>query len=439
MAKKIAMTLKTIFKHPIAMLLMNRSEKVNWQELIDLWKPDLFSRKPAPAYNVDGEFQGTDLDMHTFLSALVDRGAMINLPEYKAMRGTVLKEGQYLVSKENRHGKCMGLSSNKDVFSFGVRIKDVNVMLSEDAGDFRVFNLMDVTGEWHEGWKSLEFLPNQKENDFIEQWALSNDNKITFKHFISPWRRYTIYSAAYFLTKMAIIRLDDEAKYLSGLIRYMDTQGIKLPEEEKKVWPSSTKVENEKKITVKSVTFDVDIPPLSGEYPMVDMTWDNLKEAIKRRKWLVYTVKPILQYALRGNEFANFKYINGGKEFPHWIQGVQWEEGYTMPPTFTVNTNFIKKFKDPTIISVLKLMENRSYKENELPQFFKEYSKLKELFFGNSEVDLLLQDNVKVTKGRTSYDRLIMFQPDVGKYGVSLLRKTFEKTETVNENFFPTS
>lgn len=434
--KKIAKTLQEILNDSRAKIIMNRGKEVDWNYFIKLWEPDLFSRKPGMAYNIDGEYMGTDLDMHTFISALVARKAMINIPEYQSMRETVKKEGQMIVSKDNRHGKCLGLSSNKDVFSFGIRIKDFNVMTSNTAGDFRVFNLLNILGEWHEGWKTIQFMPDKKENDFIEQWTLANKDNITFDYFISKWRKHSIYSAAYFLTKMALLRLNDEAKYLAGMIKVMQKAGIMYPETEIKEWPKQTKVGDAKKVKVKSITYKTDIPPLMGVYPEIDMIQENLIKITAIRKKLVYTIKPILQYAIRGNEYANYKYINEGKEFPYWIQNARWEQDYKAPPTFTVNVNFIKKFKDhPKAFLILTLMNDRSYKENELPQFYEEYEGFNLRLNDISEVHPEVKEKVKTTKGKIIYERLIMFQGDVGTYGVSLLKKVIEKTEIVNKEY----
>lgn len=436
MAKAIAKTLTGILNNPLAKIIMNRATPVDWEVLIALWQADLFNRKPAPAYSIDGKYMGTDLDMHTFISALVQRGAMINIPTYQSMRESTVKEGQMIVSKDNRHGRCIGLSSNKDVFSFGVRIKDLNVMMSEDAGDFRVFNLLNILGEWHKGWQTIQFMPNQKENDFIEKWNLAGDDRITFEHFISKWRKYSIYSAAYFLTKMAIARLDDEAQYLAGMIKMMLKAGITYPPEEVKEWPKQEKIGDVKKVKVKSVTFKADIPPFYGEYPKIEMSQENLIKITALRKKLVYTIKPTLQYSIRGNEYANFKYVNDDNEFPHWIKNAEWQKDYKTHPTFTVNANFIKKFKNnDEIINILSLMRERSYKENELPQFYEEYVNLNMIYYNSNECPEQIKEKVKVTKGRAVYDRFIMFQGNVGAYGIGLLRKTFEKTETVNAEY----
>lgn len=434
--KKIAKTLQEILTDTRAKVIMNRGKPVDWDYFMKLWEPDLYSRKPGKAYDVDGDYMGTDLDLHTFISALVTRGAMINIPEYKSMRETTQKEGQMVVSKDNRHGKCVGLSSNKDVFSFGIKIFDQNVMTTDSSGDFRVYNLLDILGEWHKGWKTIQFLPDQKENDFIEKWALANQDKITFDFFISKWRKHSIYSAAYFLTKMALLRLDDEARYLAGMIKVMLTAGVTYPEAVTKIWPKQTSVGDVKKVVVKSITYKTDIPPIKGAYPEIEMTQENLIAITEKRKWLVYTVKPILQYAIRGNEYANFKYTGEGNEFPHWIQNAKWEQDYKAPPTFTVNPNFINKFKgNDKAIQILTLMNSRSYKENELPQFFEEYERFNLLFNSLNEIPDEVKTKVRCTKGKTLYERLIMFQGGVGEYGVSLLRKTFDKTEAVNKDY----
>lgn len=438
MAKQIPMTLKNIFQSPFVKTLIDRSKEVDWSFLIDSLRPDMYNRKPSPALNVEGELQVTNLDFHTALSAIISRGAVINLPKYNAMRGSVLKAGEKIVSKENRHGKCIGVSSNKDVFSLGIKIDDAQVMKSDSVGEPRIYNFLDVEGNIHEGFKTIEFIPSEKEKDYINDWKIGSDNKIVFKHIISPGRRHAIYSGFYFTMKIAIKRINDEAKYLAGLITAMQKAGIKYPgqgeEGAPKQWPKSTKVGNEKKIKVKSITYEADIPPLTGAYPMIEMNQENLIAITEQRKNLIYKIKNLLQYTIRGNEYANYKYTSDTNEFPHWIKNVSWQEEFKKPSTFTVSANFIKKFQDHTNI-ILTLMKDRSYYENELPHFWEEFSQLNQLFFNNSEIPQEVKDKIKTTKGRVTFDRLVMFQQGVGTYGISLLRKTIDKTETVSKDY----
>lgn len=429
--KIVSEKLKKLLNSKEVQDITNRSVSTDYEAYLKKIIPNLLDRKPTIICDEDGNYIGTTLDFQSMMYHLNKEGVVINLPKYNAMRGTVLKEGQNLVSKENRHGKVVGLSCSKNLWTFGFRIIDANVAMRTESGDFRVFNVVNINGEWYQGWERIEFMPDAEENKFLEK--LSSDNKVTFQDFISKQRRFNLYSFQYFMMKILMIRLEDEIQYLGGLIKLMYSKGITLPEEDKKVWPEQTRLGNEKKITVKSVTFEVDIPPLTGEYPMIELNLDTLKETIKRKKYLTYGVKSRVQFYLRGEEYANFKFASEEKPFPHWMQGLTWED-YKSPPKLTVNPNFIKKFSGNDKI-ILNLMKERVYKENEKNQFFSEFEALNKLIFGVSEVPEIIREKAKFTKGRVVYKRLLIFQPDIGMYGVSLLKKEFEKVEVVNENF----
>ena len=167
--KEVAKTLTNIFDNPIMKTIMDRSKEIDdsiIKEVSSWWRYDMLNRKPGPAY-VDEDFVGTDLDLSCFLYELAERGAVINIPHYKNMRATTKKEGQAIISQDNRHGQVLGLVSNKDVFSFSLRIKDMNVMTTNNVGDYRNFSITDLDGDWYPGWGNLEFIPTAKENKFI--------------------------------------------------------------------------------------------------------------------------------------------------------------------------------------------------------------------------------------------------------------------------------
>jgi len=111
MAKAVAQTLKSILDHEHYDTFMNRKKPL-WlhggaaiQDVISWWNLDLFKRKPGPALDTDGTFKGTDLDLATFMYALAQRGAVVNLPEYKRMRAATKREGERVISSQNRHGQ----------------------------------------------------------------------------------------------------------------------------------------------------------------------------------------------------------------------------------------------------------------------------------------------------------------------------------------------
>jgi len=172
--KSVAQSLKGILDKPVMKVIMDKNRLFDMdgviKEVEEYWNFNLYSRKPGPAYR-DGVFTGTDLDLAAFLYALVERGAIINFPSYESTRQKKVKEGQMLTSKENRHGPIVGLVPNKETFRFSVRVKDMNVMTTDSVGDFRTFSLTDFDGSWSDSWKTINFMPSVKENNFIGENA----------------------------------------------------------------------------------------------------------------------------------------------------------------------------------------------------------------------------------------------------------------------------
>ena len=167
--KYVASTLKTMMESKIMKCILDRGCKIEDVASIAVgwWGYDLMSRKPSAAYDQYGVFQGTDLDLACFMYELAGRSAVINIPHYEAQTQTKARTDQKLKSTANRHGELINVLANKDFFSFNIRIIDQNVIGEDKVGDFRTFSLTNKDGSWYDGWKTLDFLPSAKENDFI--------------------------------------------------------------------------------------------------------------------------------------------------------------------------------------------------------------------------------------------------------------------------------
>jgi len=328
--KQVANTLKTVLDTVEMDLIINRGSDIEpvIQKVSEWWSYDLYSRSPGPAYR-DGVFVGTDLDLACFLYALAERKAVINIPRYKSMRQKSTKEGQVVTSKDNRHGAITGLSSNKDVFSFSVRIKDMNVITTEEVGDFRNFSLTNLEGEWYKGWDRIQFLPTAPENSFLTESKLWSGNTVIFKNFVHPNRWTSFYGQYYFITKSLIGRLEEEANHLYGQVKRMLDEGIKYPETDApKEWPKTTK-EGGKSVKVKAFQVEIDLPENETKFPDLVSNQINLVEATRRRKAYVYGIIPKLRFATRSTELAYYKFGEG--RFPSWLKNVQWEQGFKLP------------------------------------------------------------------------------------------------------------
>ena len=74
------------------------------------------------------------------------------------------------------------------------------------------------------------------------------------------------------------------------------------------------------------------MPELSGEYTPVEDSAEGLLAAYRRRKELIYTLKPLVQFVLRADEAAFYLHGQGEMFVPPWMNGAQWSTGYKVPP-----------------------------------------------------------------------------------------------------------
>jgi len=370
--KKVAKSLTNILKDEDFLLLQDR--KIDpipvVERLLEDWKFDLFSRKPGPAYTHDGILQFTDLDLACFLSELAERNAVINIPQYETFTPKCHKEGQMVVSSENRHGKVLAVLSNKVTFGFSIRIMDANVISSEDVGDFRVYSILDANGDFYKGWSTIQIIPSAAENEFIIKSNILSNNSIIFKFFVAPGRWTSFYGMPYFLLKRAEVRLEEQKEFYKNEISRLIKKGIRLPPGEKRELPKRTK---ESGTQVKLDVFEsiIDFPESESTFVPCRLHSDELRRLFKDKRKIERKLLPKVRFHTRATELAFSKYgfSNGVELFPSWIKNSSWERDFRFP------------------------------------------------------------------KGRKKWNRLVLFQPTVGKFGVSLLYRFYQKSITVSEKF----
>ena len=372
--KYVARTLKSVLDNPTLQSILDKSHPIDdvITYVSSWWGYDLYTRRPGPAYDeLSSSFVGTDLDLSCFLYALADRQAVINLPSYSGLRRKTVKEGQVVTSAENRHGNIVGVVSNKEVFTFSIRIIDANVMTTDKVGDFRNFSLTDFEGNWYNGWQKIEFMPSAKENAFLTENKLWSENTVIFKNFVHPNRWISLYGHHYFITKALINRLREESTHYKTLIQQMLDSGIQYPPGDVPAeWPEQTKEEG-KSIKVTAFQVELDLPKEKGMFPLCEFNQKNLVDVTRKRKDFIYKIIPKLSFATRSTELAFYKYgRNGnGEIFPSWLENVKWERNYIIPGK------------------------------------------------------------------RIKWDRLVLFQPGVGERAVSIRKREYEKSEQVSLNY----
>jgi len=309
--KKIASSLKNLLDSKLVLDILDRtSDIVPAADLVkSFWDYDLFTRKPSPAYNEYGIFHGTDLDLACFLYSLSGRGAVINIPWYKAATQKKKRKDQELSSSRNRHGELLSVVGNQTFFKFNVKIIDQNVIGADRVGDPRLFTMTDYDGNWYPGWEKIEFVPTLNENKFI------TENKL--------WSGHRIVS------KLMSERITEEAKFLNREIKEMNLEGIKFA-----VGEGIQSHDYEPPGETKSVTFNafeakIHVPELGlkGEFVKPEHNQKTLLEIYEKRKGL-NRIKEGLTFMTRATEYAHHIVPD---RMPAWIQNAKWEDDFVEP------------------------------------------------------------------------------------------------------------
>lgn len=378
MSKVISEKFRNILQHPIVVKILDENSNIteSIDEVLSWWDFDLYSRKPGPAYFEDGVFQGTDLDLICVLYELCKRKAVINISNYKSIKPATITSGQIITSNENRHGRLLGIISNKDNFTFSVKILDMNVMTSNNVGEVRNFALTQPSGAWYKEWNKISFLANRDENKFLLENNLLVDNCISFKYFVHPNRWISLFGEKYFITKVLIDRLRSDIKYYNQKISEMIKNKIVYPKDYSssnfsflsEETENKTKLEKGKSINVQCFACEIEVPSCfrkNRDY-IIENNSQNLVELSNLSKKLTYNIIPKLSLMVRATEMAYSIY--GQNKMPFWLKNVNWEED--------------------------------------------------------------------VAPGkRTKYQRLILIQPKVGERGISIRKRHFVKKIIVSESF----
>lgn len=361
-AKKISKNIRKLMENPLVLDTLNRNSNIDpvIESVKNFWGYDLFNRKPSPAYNDYGLFQGTDLDLACFLYSMADRGAVINIPRYKSMCQSKVRADQKLTSKSNRHGKIIGVQANKDYWTFSINVIDENVIGEDKVGDFRTFSLTDMDGTWYPGWDRIEFVPTLRENKFITENRLWSGNQIVFRNMIHPNRWTSFFGHHYIITKMLINRLEEESKFLNAEIKRLKAEGIEFPKGD---GPKSYEYESyrdAKSVKVEVFHADIFMPKTKyvGEYPKIKSTQKDLVEAYNTRKSYQAALKR-LRFMTRATEYAHSK---APANLPSWIKGVTWEPGFKLTPRARNTWERLKLFQDSVGVFSVSLIRRWSEK-----------------------------------------------------------------------------
>ncbi len=329
---KIAGSVKDVItlRNPYAQDIVDRGTGLTEEIYQAILAQSIFSwegRNPAPALDLDGNFQGTDLDLLSFLVPMAEYRAVIEIPHYRNRRKVVRKANERKIGT-NQFGPINALISNQKVFSFSVRIIDNTIVrLSattgrETLGAWRNYMIVDCDGHWYDGWDRIVFNPIAEENSFLSEKGLWTGNAVYFTNYVHPNRWQSVFGAPHLLQKILIERLDDEAHFYREEMKRLEAMGIHMPSGDREAYVPAVSEGATEKIEVATMEMSVVTNALHGAYPSVANTQQGLIQAYNRQKKLTYSEKPRVQFVTRANEAAYFQYGLG--DVAHWMGGRLW-------------------------------------------------------------------------------------------------------------------
>ncbi len=325
--------------NPMVAHILNREAHVSETLVTKLIQDATLSWKDRrPVTNLNSDHTTTShLDLLSLLVPLAERRVLLEIPTYTRQFPQHKRENERHVG-EIRFGTVARLVSHKRALSFSVLMFDRSVIKTENilgeeyetSGAFRTFMMVNGAGEWHSGWQELRFKGTDDECSFLKTYGLDEDGVFRPKYWVHPNRRQSIYGAPYLILKMLSVRLQEELAHLQGEVKRLRSLGLRLPFARRQKTVHVTVKGETRKAKIDSLECELDMPNLEGTFPRKNNTVEGLREASDRVHALRYRLIPLVQFVIRADEAAFFKYGEKQNFIASWMKGRSWERGYTL-------------------------------------------------------------------------------------------------------------
>ena len=332
---KVAQTIQSVASgnHPLLSVILDRRKNIDMtfvRQVMSLGQFSWHGRRPMATVDKHGNSRETDLDLLSILVELQRRHAHIELPGYdNRLAWKITADEQHVGTK--RYGPIVTLISHKEHLSFSVRIYDESIVRTGEIfarGAERTYMMVNQNGEWHQGWKGLTWQHSPDEQEFFDKRHILPQNaQLRFKYYVHPNRRQSIFSQAYLLMKLLLARLEQEVLFYSSELSRLSGAGVQIPkdcEPKERSVLARGKTRNEF-----VVSFKVKLEGLAfkGNYPKLPISEDGYRTAYLRHKELVERLQPTLQFVVRADEAAFYRYGYENGFTPWWIDGPKWQQG----------------------------------------------------------------------------------------------------------------
>ncbi|MFT5849626.1 MAG: hypothetical protein ACI9H6_000439 [Patiriisocius sp.] len=331
---RIAKTVQAIgaLENLLAAQIMNRDlplTKAFCQQVMSQTQLSYHGRKPMAAVGPNGKIRKTNLDLLSLLADLNRRNARIELTAYNNALPWQAYAGEQHVGGTTRFGRITGLVSHTEHLSFSVRIKDESVLRSVDGqpcvGAQRTYTLADYTGSWHKGWHGFTWDMNTQERAYLERRNLLADGNLDCQDYVHHKRAQSVMGAPYLLLKTLHQRIENERLFFEREIKRLENLGVEKPVDLVTQPRYKIAVGASQSAAVPTFTMDLSGLAYSGEYTPVSNDDLGYRLAHRTSRFLLRELRPMVQFMVRADEVAFYRFGLEQDFTPHWIKGTSWE------------------------------------------------------------------------------------------------------------------
>jgi hypothetical protein len=329
----IAKTVQSVAhnRNPLVSLIMNRSiplTKEFCEQVMSLTHLSYHGRNPKPSILKNGKVRKTNLDLLSLLADLHKRSARVELIAYDNQLPYQAFAGEQHVGGTKRFGHITGLISHSEHLSFSVQIKDESVLKSSDnqvtAGAYRTYMLADYAGAWHKGWHGFTWDMSPAEQAYLERRKLLWDGNVDYEDYVHRNRVQSVMGAPYLLLKLLWQRIEDELSFFEAELKRLEKACVECPKDLES--PVRFKIAEGESQSVEVPTFTMHLDGLKfvDDYQQVSDDVQGYGLAHQTIRFLAYKLRPTVQFMMRADEVAFYRFGLEQDFVSNWIRGPQW-------------------------------------------------------------------------------------------------------------------
>jgi hypothetical protein len=165
---------------------------------------------------------------------------------------------------------------------------------------------------------------NPDERAYLKRRNLLVDGNVDYEDYIHRNRRQSVMGAPYLLLKLLWQRIEDEILFFEREIKRLQHAGVECPKDLES--PLRFKIAEGDSASVEVPTFTMHLAgvPLAGEYTHVSTDALGYRLAHRSLTFLSQKLRPTVQFMVRADEVAFYRFGLEQHFVSNWIKGTFW-------------------------------------------------------------------------------------------------------------------